>query len=56
MVDKLKTIDELKKEIGYKTACKPCRGCGKCDEILKMALDEQRETQGMPRPCESCRI
>lgn len=49
-------LDRLKAEISFHTRCKPCKGCGECERSLEIALKEQQEMQGMPRPCETCRL
>jgi len=57
MQDKI-DLEKLKAEIGYKKTCKTCVDCGKCDSILKMALDEAKQMQADEnvKPCESCKL
>ena len=54
-----KELDKLKTEIDFHTHCKPCRSCGECDRILKLAIKERQELQGekaTDKPCGSCRV
>jgi len=54
---KLKELDKLKEEIGYKKTCGTCVDCGECDKILKMTLDEQKQAAGgNVKPCPNCKL
>ena len=51
-------LEKIKKEISFHALCKPCRNCGQCDRILKLAIDEAKSLSSdeKRKPCESCRM